>query len=80
MTEYDYAAEVIKILKDFDFDRYENHYGPIRFEANLITLIVVGRQLNSSPMRAALCIYGFFHSAYLIEKKDALKRGTLVIH
>ncbi len=80
MNRIDYAVKVVEILKDFDFDRYENYYGRLRFEQSLVSLIEVERESNSSPMRAALYIYGFFHSAFLLEKKDAIKRGTLVIH
>lgn len=80
MNHIDYAVKVINILKDFDFERYKNYYGPVVFEQSLVNLIEVEREAGNSPIRAALYIYGFFHSAYLDEKKRALQNKTLVIH
>lgn len=76
----DYSVEVIAIFKEWDFDRFENYFGSLRLEVSLVPLIEIQRESNYSPMKAALCIYGFFYTAYMKEKKDALKRKTLTIY
>ena len=76
----DYSVEVVNILKEWDFDKFENYFGSLRLELSLVPLIEVQRESNYSPMMAALCIYGFFYTAYMKEKKDALRRKVLTIH
>ncbi len=80
MNRIDYAVKVVNILKGWDFDLFANHFEPLALEQSVVGLIEIERESNSSPMRAALCVYGFMYTAYTREKKRAIEKGNLTIH